>query len=609
MTMNGYMAGWYSEGQENIDSSSVLHDMRECFNAEASYSEIRTEKLHLICSGGDSFTSDSIDVIIQGRPYWKDREIQNLSSHLGAAEACAKQYHEMGVDFISNLFGRFTLFVFDRRSDTLLIALDRIGQQHCYFAKTNSGLVVSTRADAVTKHPNVSKKIDRQAIYNYLYFHSIPSPSSIYRGIGKLKNGELLQFNNGRIETKTYWNPQFSEKEAGQKEELYEELRNLVHRAVKRNLDGIKAGSFLSGGLDSSTVSGMLSSILGDQAQTFSIGFHAKGYDETEFARTAANHFSTVHNEYYVTPDDVIELVPTISKYFDEPFGNSSALPAYFCARMAKERGVSMLLAGDGGDEIFAGNERYTKQLLFEKYSLIPNVFKSLIVEPIFLNSLAGSVPYIKKVGSYIRQAKIPLPDRLETYNFLTRHNAEEIFSPDYLSDIDVEKPIHDLKSVYNSLPSATSLNRMLWLDWKRTLHDNDLVKVNRMCELSGVNVEYPMLDDDLVEFSCKIPTSLKLDGGLRGFFKGAFKEFLPDQIINKSKHGFGLPFGIWTAEHDGLKDMSYSALQSLKKRGIFKEEFIDETISMHQHIHAKYYGELVWILMMFEYWISDKEL
>jgi len=150
-------------------------------------------------------------------------------------------------------------------------------------------------------------------------------------------------------------------------------------------------------------------------------------------------------------------------------------------------------------------------------------------------------------------------------------------------------------------------LNKMMMLDWKRTLHDNDLVKVNRMCELAGVEVVYPLLSDELIEFSCKIPSNIKMKGNkLRWFYKDATKNFLPHEIINKPKQGFGLPFGVWTSTHKGLQELAYSSLHALKARGIFQEEFIDDTIRMHQTVHAKYYGELVWVLMMLELWLAS---
>jgi asparagine synthase (glutamine-hydrolysing) len=298
-----------------------------------------------------------------------------------------------------------------------------------------------------------------------------------------------------------------------------------------------------------------------------------------------------------------------IAAYYDEPFGNSSALAAYYCAKLAKEHGIQRLLAGDGGDEIFAGNERYAKQMLFEHYHRLPT-FVSGALEAALNHLPAGlarqKLPF--KAKRYIEQAKAPMPDRLQDYNFLHRHDVATIFEADFLSQVDALQPLALLKASYDRPEQASVLNRMLYMDWKTTLHDNDLVKVNRMCELAGLEVAYPLLDQRIVDLSCRIASSDKLKGQkLRWFYKQAMAGFLPDAIINKSKHGFGLPFGIWLKDHQPLQTMAYDAIHDLKKRGYFKPQFLDHAIQMHQSVHAAYYGELIWILMMLELWFAGK--
>jgi asparagine synthase (glutamine-hydrolysing) len=212
------------------------------------------------------------------------------------------------------------------------------------------------------------------------------------------------------------------------------------------------------------------------------------------------------------------------------------------------------------------------------------------------------------KAKRYIEQAKAPMPDRLQDYNFLHRHDVADIFSNHFLAQIDTTEPLQLLRDCYQRPENASTLNRMLYMDWKTTLHDNDLVKVNRMCEMVGVDVCYPLLDQRIVDLSCRIPSDIKLKGQkLRWFYKQAMADFLPDQIINKSKHGFGLPFGIWLKDHQPLKELAYDAIHGLKKREFFKPEFLDHAIEMHQSIHAAYYGELIWVLMMLELWLVGK--
>ncbi|MBN1378889.1 MAG: asparagine synthase C-terminal domain-containing protein, partial [Gammaproteobacteria bacterium] len=372
-----------------------------------------------------------------------------------------------------------------------------------------------------------------------------------------------------------------------------------------------KTGAFLSGGLDSSTVAGSLSEVFPGAAKTFSIGFPVEGYDEIKYARIAADRFKTQAHEYYVTPDDTVAAIPKIAAYYDEPFGNSSALAAYYCAKMAGENGIKVLLAGDGGDELFAGNERYAKQLLFDKYYRIPGFARSslktgLCNAPGFL--LNNKI--IFKAKRYVEQAEVPLPDRLQDYNFLNRHPADEIFTDSFLMEIDADRPLQILRDCYSRPENASALNRMLYMDWKTTLHDNDLVKVNRMCEMAGVEVQYPFLHQAIVDLSCKIPSADKLKGRqLRWFYKQAMHGFLPEPIINKSKHGFGLPFGIWLKDHQPLKELAYDSIHSLKKRDYFRNEFLSHAVKMHQGVHAAYYGELIWILMMLELWFQAKKI
>ncbi|MDT8383055.1 MAG: asparagine synthase-related protein [Gammaproteobacteria bacterium] len=611
MTGNAFLCGWCAAGSVMPDVQAARSAMLSCFSSwQASWFE--SEHLNIAAQGDVASLAGKVDVAIIGAPYWKNSDSEKQANEQGHALFITKKYLDHGMSFLDTLAGRFSIVIFDHARKQLVLCIDRIGQQHLYYAQTDNGVVFASRADAVVNHPSVTKKISHQGIYNYFYFHAMPSPGTIFEGVNKLENGQYLIFQDGNKHSHRYWEPMFSEQQQGTIEALTEEMLPIIERAVSRSIPSNSSphstGAFLSGGLDSSTVSGILSKVTCGQARTFSIGFDAKGYDEMSYARIASRHFKTQQHEYYVTPEDVVAEVKNIAKYLDEPFGNSSALPAYFCARMAKEQGVERLLAGDGGDEIFAGNERYAKQGVFESYTKVPAMFRSLLLEPLFFhNPITQHIPGLMKIHSYIRQAKIPLPDRLETYNYLHRHAASEIFSEEFLDGIDHQQPIKTLRDSYQQPNDATALNRMLWMDWKKTLHDNDLVKVNRMCELAGVGVDYPLLDDELIDFSCRIPSSMKINNGkLRWFYKEAVSGFLPQEIIEKTKQGFGLPFGVWTSEHAGLRSLAYSSLESIKKRGIFKVSFIEQTIQMHKGVHAKFYGELVWILMMLEFWLDE---
>lgn len=525
--------------------------------------------------------------------------------------ALIKSYEENGERFLAQISGGFSLVLVDQEKQKIILAIDPIGQKSLYYAQTKDGLIFGSTADSIIQHPDVGNEIALQSVYDYVYFHQCPSPNTIYSKVNKLEGGQMLIYQAGIITLKHYWMPEFREKLSGTVQQACKELQDRLIQVVNKEvLTEQSTGAFLSGGLDSSSVTGALSKVYPGKAKTFTIGFPVEGYDEINYARVASNHFKTKPHEYYLTPEDTVAAIPKIAEHYDEPFGNSSALPTYYCAKLAKEHGVSRLLAGDGGDELFAGNERYAKQLLFESYLEVPGLMRAGF-ESIF-NHLPQ--PLLKqklfhKGKRYLEQANVPLPDRLQDYNFLHRHSATEIFTDEFVEVVNSAAPLQSLRDSYHRPQKATALNRMLYMDWKTTLHDNDLVKVNKMCEMAGIEVVYPMLDMNIINLSCQIPSAEKLKNRqLRWFYKKAMNDFLPQEIINKSKHGFGLPFGIWLKEFQPLKELANDSMHDLKKRPYFRVEFIDNALNMHQSTHASYYGELIWVLMMLEQWLQAKE-
>ncbi len=369
-----------------------------------------------------------------------------------------------------------------------------------------------------------------------------------------------------------------------------------------------QTGAFLSGGLDSTTVAGMLKTTAGS-APTFTIGFDEPKYDESEFARISSEHFATDHKELILSPEFVKDALLKITEYLDELFGNSSVIPTYYCAALARKHGIETLLAGDGGDELFAGNTRYVDQAVFERYDAIPGVVRRALDVGYAVAPILQKTPIARKGYGYISKAKMGLPDRLQAYNFLNQFSPESVFNETLLGKVDQAEPWDQWRSRYNELEGATSLQRMLYLDWKFTLADNDIVKVSNMCALAGVNVEYPMLDQRVVDASLKVDSeSMLLDGELRGFYKHAWRDFLPQSVFTKSKHGFGLPFGVWMQKNPGLRELVASAFDSMRAREIFDVEFLDTALRMHDTDSPGYYGELVWIIMIVELWLSSHE-
>jgi len=568
------------------------------------------DKTYLLVSNGSTYESRSgIAVCVSGKPAFREASLAAVAREAGPAAAVAAGYETYAHDIFSQLFGPFCCAIIDARSDRVLLGIDRLGQHSLYYRVNGREIGFGNSASGALSPGGGDNTLPAQGVYNYVYFHMVPSPGTAYRGMGKLPAAHYLDFHNGQLRVENYWQPSFSEETKTSFQDLSGQLMQSLRGAVENCLPhGGKIGSFLSGGLDSSTVTGLLSEITERQAEAYSIGFSAEGYDEMAFARITARHFGVKLNEYYVTPQDVVDALPLVATSYDEPFGNSSALPAYFCARMAAEANVDTLFAGDGGDELFAGNERYVRQRAFQRYETIPVFLRTGLLEPA-IKLLPGALPLAAKAKSYIAQAVIPLPDRLQSYNFLHRHSASEIFQDSFLADVDIEEPLKLLRSTYHRPANASELNRMLYLDWQFTLADNDLRKVSHMCDLAGVDVVYPMLDDALVEFSALVPSAWKIKGSdLRHFYKRATEGWLPDETIHKSKQGFGLPFGVWMKTYKPLQELAYDNLLSLKDRGFVRPEFIDKTIDMHRSEHAAYYGELVWIFTVFELWLRGRE-
>lgn len=536
-----------------------------------------------------------------GQPRFKDSDLAALAEREGPLCAWQEAYKRYGTTTPERVAGDFAV-AFRTPSGGTFIAVDRFSIQTLCYRIDGGSLLFSDRADKFE-----DGELDAQAIFNYLYFHVIPSPRTIFKNVFRLPPGHSALFEDGKLTISPYWQPKFEESHRRSFSSLRDEFRQVVRESVARRLGQGNTGCYLSGGTDSSTVAGMVTQITGRPAETYSIGFDVAGYDEMEYARLASRHFGTNHHEYYITPNDLVNGMPAVASSYDQPFGNSSAVPAFYCARMAKQDGIDKLLAGDGGDELFGGNARYAKQRVFSIYGHIPAVLRHVVLEPAFADSTVFSnVPLLKKVASYIRQARVPMPDRMQTYNLLLRMGLDTVFTSDFLGRTDAGEPERHQRAVYAACPeSASIVNKMLAYDWRYTLAENDLPKVIGSARLADVAVGFPLLDDSVLDFSLKLPTSYKLKGlKLRWFFKEALRGFLPDETIAKKKHGFGLPFGQWAVHYPPLNKLATESLHGLADRDIVNRSFVDSLLKQHLPVYPNFYGELVWIMTMLELWL-----
>ncbi|MCK6459528.1 MAG: asparagine synthase-related protein [Planctomycetes bacterium] len=549
-----------------------------------------------------------LHVAIAGHPVWNDRELADLAAREGHAKALAAAYAAKGPRLLDILGGRFALAVVREGEWQALLATDRFGTVPLDYAFRHGCLVFGTHGEALQAHPRAESEIDPQALFGYFFQSAVAAPATVRKHHRRLLPGHRLLLKGGKITVEHYFRQAITE-ERRPLPEAEEEFRTLVEQAVERAAKGAEVGAFLSGGTDSSTVAGMLTKVLGRPARTYSMGFMAEGFDEMEYARCAAQHFGTDHHEYYVTPEDVLEAVPRIAEVHGDPFANESAVPTFCCARLAAKDGVGLMLAGDGGDELFGGNERYATQGIFERYARVPAFLRVPLEAILRLVPMGDRLWPFRKARSYVRQAKTPLPDRMHEYNLVLRLGARNIFTPQFLDTVDTEAPMRLARHIWSASQGASYVNRMLAYDWKFTLADNDLPKVSRACELARTDVAYPLLTDELAAFAARLPTEWKVKGKeLRWFFKHALRGFLPEKILRKKKHGFGLPFGLWLRTHRGLQQLSGESLSDLKGRGIIRPAFVDEVLKLHRSDHATFYGVMVWRLIMLEQWFRVHE-
>ena len=500
--------------------------------------------------------------------------------------------------------GRFAVIHADLLRRQVTLITDRFAVHSLCYAQEKDLIRFSDRADQVLPFPYT--QIDLQGIYDYLYFHVIPAPRTIYVGVRRLEGAQAAILSNEAEKLVCTWRPDFSLHGSGTKQQRMDRFLEIVRRSVEADSGSGHIGAYLSGGTDSSTIAGFLTQLRGPSTSAFSIGFHAHGYDEMAYAQLAARHFGCQHHAYYVTPDDLVKAIPLVARFYDQPFGNSSALPAYYCSLLARSHGIDRMLAGDGGDELFGGNARYAKQKVLDFYWRVPAALRDGLLEPMSRVPWAQGAPFLRKVCSYVAQARLPMPARMESYNLLHRIGAERLLTPHFMQGVKTDLPPNLQAAVYQRNADAALVNGMLAYDWRFTLTDNDLPKVLGTAALAGIEVAFPLLSDELVDFSLTLSPREKVRGlVLRHFFKKALAGFLPTEIIRKKKHGFGLPFGPWLLESRPLRHMAQHSVNQLVLRRLIDPAAAASLFSERLAEHAGYYGELIWVLMMLEEWLA----
>ena len=551
----------------------------------------------------------AVDVDLYNLKELKDRlATRGLDSNEWPVGLCLAHLYEIdGPDFLRQLHGAFSIALWDEKKQRLLLAIDRLGVKSLYWSREADRLLFATRVGAIRATCKAPLELNPASLPQYLLFSVIPHPMTVYRGVEKLAPATCLIYEKGEVRQRRYWELEYAESDNHSESHWAQQVQEGMRTAVHVNMSGYRPeelGAYLSGGTDSSSVVAFMNE-RHSPVNTFSIFFNETEYSEVNFAHTTADHFRTRHLEKQLCPRDAFDAIPIIAKYFDEPFANSSAFGGYYCAALAREAGVKTLLAGDGGDELFAGNSRYAEDKRFALYHTLPSWIRRGVIEPLkrFLPENDGLLSLPRK---YVRRALIPNPERIFSYNYFLNIRPEEVFEPDFLAEAKPTLWLQIADRHFQAAQARSELNRLLYMDVKMILADNDLRKVTGTAELAGMRVRYPLLDHHLAELSGRIPSDLKLKGFTKRYiFKQAMRSILPHKVLYKKKHGFGVPLGHWLLRDRQLNEFMRDLLcdPRTRQRGYFRPTFFDELLRVHREDHAGFYGEVVWYLVALELW------
>jgi asparagine synthase (glutamine-hydrolysing) len=517
-------------------------------------------------------------------------------------------YEKFGAGFADKLRGGFSFVLWDRRERRLTAGIDGFGIKRLAYYQDENVLMIASRVDALARTGEIGLDINPRAIVNVLNFSANLAPETIFTKVKRLIPGAILHASERGTRVEKYWDMRYGVGDDSNESRLSRKLESVVQESVRSYAKTDRfasVGAYLSGGTDSSTVVGMMTRVTGGPVKSFSIGFQEQPFNELGYADLAAKRFGSEHHTYLVGPGDCFEALPNIIGCFDEPFGNSSAIPTYFCARLAAQNGVQALLAGDGGDELFGGNTRYATDKIFEIYRQVPGVFRKGLIEPV-LSLLPNNGALLRKAHGYVRRANITGVARMLSFQFLQTHAYGDIFEQDFVHALDGYTIVDIPAGHYAKAPAADHLDRLLYVDLKITLADNDLPKVTCVSELAGIRTRFPFLDRAVAEFSGRIPARLKLKGlEKRYLFKRAFRELLPIEIIKKKKHGFGIPVATWMKSDKRMRELSRDTLLSSRAfgRGYFRRQFVEELFRRHDEDDSTFYGDTLWTFLALELW------
>jgi asparagine synthase (glutamine-hydrolysing) len=521
-------------------------------------------------------------------------------------EVIVHLYEEMGVGCLQRLKGMFAFALWDRSQNALFLARDRIGKKPLHYASYNGGIAFASEIKALLQHPAVDRSLDLTSINKYVALEYIPAPHSIFASILKLKPGHYLWHKNSESTLHKYWDLPLTDHPIGYKteQEYAEELGSILDNAVRVRLAAdVPVGVFLSGGIDSSLVAAY--AVRAQQhVECFSIGFEEKSFDESVYADSVADALHLDLSRRTFTTMEMLAHLDRLPDFLDEPLADASILPSYMLAKAASQD-VKVALSGDGGDEIFAGYPTYQAHRLVTYYDLLPEALKQGI------KSIAAALPVSHhdispdfKIKQFLRGAGVSSEIRFFIWmGSFTDAEKKMLFTDDCNAALARDNTYEDIFDYVRESGLNKDLERILYLSAKLYLQDDILVKVDRASMANGLEVRCPLLDQDLVEFACRLPMQYKLRGlTTKYLLKQAAAGILPERIIRRKKKGFGIPISQWLGNE--LKDfmLDYLSERRIKTQGYFNYSYIKGLIDDHLK-RKKDNRKLLWTLLIFQIW------
>ena len=534
------------------------------------------------------------------------------------SEVIIHLYEDDGIDCLKRLNGMFAFCIWDERLQKLWLCRDRLGIKPLVYYWDGEALIFSSEIKGILCDSNVRKEIDWTALELYLTFNYIPAPKTIFKNIRKLEAGHYLLAEKKTVITRKYWDidtditslqkkPKKSIERLGfYKERLYELMENSVQ---KRMISDVQLGAFLSGGIDSSIIVGLMARHSARPVKTFSIGYKDMPlFDETRYSREVARFNKTEHYEFKLNYKDILDSFPDVLETLDEPFGDSSAIPTYVVSREAK-RHVTVALAGDGADELFAGYRMYQGEYMAKYYSILPDMIKEKIIEP-FINYLPDSRD--KKHSEYMRRLKKfttgmsgSLAERFYGWQEIFPSDIrQQLINSHLRNKISFQEGKEIISQKLNEF-AGDNVNRMLYVDVKNSLPGDMLTKVDLMSMRNSLEVRVPFLDHEIVEFAFKMEGNVKLKGLKRKYIlMETFKDILPPILHNRPKWGFEMPIGALLRKELKFLIDEFLSRDFINKQRVFEYEPIDCMIKRHLSKKTDYSLQL-WNLIVFQHWFK----